>query len=82
MNREEYLKKAKEFKPPKDFIFFLANGLELAEMTPAQFAKKVEVIPGSVSRWMYGVSAPLDGMQMYVIKTLCRIVEHGSDKST
>lgn len=69
-----YLAASKDFAGGEHFAELLADGLALVGMSHRQFAREVEVIPSTVSRWASGAAQPLTGMQKLVIGKLRKSV--------
>jgi len=69
-----YLVASKDFSGGEHFAELLADGLALLGMSHRQFAREVEVIPSTVSRWASGATRPLTGMQKLVVAKLRKSV--------
>lgn len=74
MSLTTYLAASKDFAGGEQFAELLTEGLAIIGMTHRQFAREVEVIPSTVSRWASGAAKPLTGMQKLVISKLRKSV--------
>jgi ribosome-binding protein aMBF1 (putative translation factor) len=70
MTPTEYLNASKDFAGGERFASLLSNGLAILGMSYRQFAREVEVIPSTVSRWASGAAKPLVGMQKLAVTKL------------
>jgi hypothetical protein len=70
----KYLKDSENFEGGDSFPTLLKDGLEIIQFSHQDFAKKMEVIPSTVSRWVAGATRPLVGMQIASIQAIRKVI--------